>query len=69
MALTKSDLFAIRRIFRGEVKTETASIKSDLKIVKKDVKSLDSKFTKLFDFIDKDWSKLKKRVDVYHPAN
>ena len=47
--LDKDDLKAIRNI----VKDETVPR----------FRKLDNKFTKLFNFLDKDWSKLKRRVD------
>lgn len=61
MVLTKSDLSAIRQVVKGE----TDPIKSDLMIVKKDVKGLNKKFTRLFNFLDKEWSKLKRRADYF----
>lgn len=61
VALTKTDLRAIRRV----VKSETDPLKSDLSVVKKGIKKLNDKFTELFNFLDKEWSKLSRRVD-YH---
>jgi len=53
MTLTKSDLSAIRQI----VKEETKPLAT-----KKGLNKLDKKFDKLFNFLDKEWSKLANRV-------
>lgn len=54
MALTKTDLRAIRTIVKGEINP-----------LKKDIKKIDKKFDKLFNFLDKEWSKLSRRVDIH----
>lgn len=56
MALTKSDLSAIRQVVREETKPQFESLK-------KKADKLDKKFTKLFNFLDKEWSRLKRRTD------
>lgn len=56
MSLTKSDLSAIRQIVKGEVKI-------GIDPVKRDLKKLDKKFDDLFNFLDKDVSQVKRRVD------
>ncbi len=62
MGLTKSDLKAIRQVVKEETKPQ-------FKKTDKKIDTINDKFDKLFNFLDKDWSKLKKRVDVYHPTN
>ena len=53
MALTRSDLSAISKVVRDETKPEFDK-------VSKKIDKLDKKFIRLFDFLDKDWSSLKK---------
>lgn len=52
MSLTNSDLSAIKKV----VKTETDPIN-------KKITKLDKKFDSLFNFLDKDLSQVKRRVD------
>jgi len=54
MALTKTDLSSIRQVIREE----TVSKKETVSRFDK----LDKKFEKLFNFLDKDWSKLRRRM-------
>jgi hypothetical protein len=61
MALTKTDLQAIRRIIKGEINP----IKSDLSVLKKDIKKIDKKFDKLFGYLDRDVSYFKRKTAQY----
>jgi len=51
MSLTKSDLSSIRQVVREETKPQFQKIEK-----------VDKKFDKLFNFLDKDHTKLVKRV-------
>lgn len=65
---------AIRSIVKTEIQSETKPIKKDLsalqitveanhKELKKDIKKLDTKFIKLFNFLDKDVSSTRRRLN------
>ena len=56
MTLTKSDLSAIKKIVKSEVKT-------GIKPLSKKIDKLDKKFDGLFNFLDRDVSKVKVRID------
>lgn len=58
MSLTKNDLTLIRTLLKEELEP----IKTDMVHVKKDIKSLDIKFTQLFNFLDKDVSMMRMRI-------
>lgn len=59
MALTKNDLSAIRTVVKEEVKIQIDPLK-------KDIKKLDEKFIKLFNFLDREILNIKSKVkDLY----
>ena len=55
MSLTKSDLSSIRQVVREETKPQFQKLE-------KKIDKVDRKFDKLFNFLDKDHTKLVKRV-------
>ena len=59
MTLTKSDISAIRRVVKEEVKNET---RPQFEKLNKGQKRIENKFDELFDFLDRDWSKLANRT-------
>ena len=72
MALDKNDLLAIRTVVREEIQAEIAPIKKEIAFlkaqiiwIKKQLKKMDDKFVRFFNFLDGDWSRLARRIDMH----
>ena len=61
MSLTKSDLQAIDQLLEKRI----GPLEKGHESIKKDLKKINKKFDKLFNFLDREWSKLAKRIS-YH---
>ena len=61
MSLTKSDLQAIDQLLEKRI----GPLEKGQESIKKDLKKINKKFDKLFNFLDREWSKLAKRIS-YH---
>jgi len=60
--LTKSDLTAIRQVVREETEPRFDKLEEGQASLATRIDKVDKKFDKLFKFLDKEWSRLFKRV-------